>query len=278
MRRYTTVRIAIFAMILQSALSLASFATFVHAYWRAWTLLGSAYPATQRWLWLAALLWSLVSLICGIALARGRAWGRALYACAAFITLAVYFLMSPWTLALSALPVAALTIGVLYSRAGTHYLVNHAASSSTASGWRARLAIVCLALSSALLYVTDIYMITHAGWMEHLFPDSRPLYFLIISSVLLTVAAFFANKGSRMWSSGIALMVFVVVTVATLLGYVPYAPALARYLGPAYRSYPLRWGGVIFSLFIVGVVALTMLQTTRVTRGQRVPLTMPDYQ
>ena len=276
MRRYTTVRIAIFSMILQSALSLVSFASFVRAYRHASASLYAAYPVAQRWLWLIALLWSLVTLISGLALLRGRGWGRVSYACAACLALLAYFIVAPWPLALCAVPVAAATTAVLFSRAGTHYLRDDAARHNAASGWRARFATLCFVLSSTLLYLTHLTMCTTAGWIVRVLPGCPAWTTLIASAVLIAVGALLSQKGSRVWRSGVALMVFVVVDAFALLGYLPYAPALARYLGPAYRPYDMLWGVAIALTSIIGALALTMLQMSRVPRP-RAPLTMPDY-
>lgn len=277
MRRYTSVRIAIYSMILQSLVSLGSFATYVHAYWPKWALLDSTYPIAQRSLWLTALLWSAVSLVCGVAMLRGRAWGRMSYACGAILSLTVFFSVSPWALALSAVPIVALTIGVLYSRRGTQFLTDAAVHSATPNA-RARGAAICFALSIVLLYMTYVSMFTQTGWMHRRFPDNSPLDFMEVSCVLLVAGTWASARGMRMWQCGVALMVFVVVTSSAFLGYLPYAPVLAHYLGPAYRSYALPWSLVNFSLIIVGAVATVMLRLNRPARPSKEPLVMPDYQ
>ncbi|MDB0571801.1 hypothetical protein LBW59_13610 [Ralstonia solanacearum] len=270
MRRHTTVRIAIYALTLQAALSLVSVSTYLVGYWGEWGQVFAAYPTRQRWLWLASLLWSVAAFASGAALLRRRAWGRMLYASAAVVVVIAYFVLLPWPLALSAVPMLALTGGILLSRLGSRYLEDMPVASAV-PGKRIVFANICLVLPAIVFTISFQSIVLRLGWMAEL---PRPSICLLVSFFSLVLAAFASPKGTRAWRFGVGLAVPVVVIGATLLGYLPYAPSFVQSLGPGYREYFIDEGGNLF-LILFGILAVVVLRKSRV-KPARQPLTWPD--
>lgn len=272
MRRHTTVRIAIYALTLQAALSLVSMATFLIGYWGEWGHVFAAYPVKQRWLWLVALLWSLAAFVSGTALLRRLTWGRTLYASSAVLTVISYFVLQPWVLALSAVPMVALTGAILFSRLGTGYLAGGPDAHASHTR-RTRLAIVVLALSAIVFTVSYLGVVFRLGWMAFLL--YRPGAVLIGALIGLAAAAMAMPKVKRAWAFGMGLMVPVVIMAGTVLGYLPYASPLVHLLGPGYREYAIDLKMINTMQVLFGVLALFQLRKSGAT-PTKAPLTWPD--
>ncbi|MGM3277385.1 hypothetical protein [Ralstonia sp. 24A2] len=278
MQRHTTVRIAIYALTLSAALSLVSIATYLIGYWGEWEQVFAAYPAKQRWLWAVALLWSLATLVAGAALLRRLAWGRTLYVSAAVVALIAYFVLQPWVLALSAVPVLALTSAILLSRLGTHYLMD-APDGFAMPPKRTLLAIAILAVSAIVFTISYQGVTLRLGWMLTVF--HRPGVSFLGALLGLVVGAILMPKGKRAWAFGIGLMVSVVVMAATVLGYLPYASPLARLLGPGYREYVIDLKLINTMQVLFGLLGVCMLNKDRGIEPKQPkppkPLSWPDY-
>lgn len=272
MRRHTTARIVIYALTLQAALSLVSSATYLAGYWGEWDRVLAAYPAKQRWLWFVALLWSLAAFASGAALVRRRAWGRTLYVSAGSAAVIAYFVLQPWMLALSAVPMIALTSAILLSRLGADYLAGTPCATATPAT-RTRLAIAVLAASTIMFTVSYLGTVLRLGWMAELL--YRPGLFLAGSLIGLAVAATAMPDGKKGWAFGVGLMVPVVIMAGIVLGYLPYASPLVRFLGAGYREYAIDSKMINTMQMLFGILALVLLRKSGGKRDMK-PLTWPD--
>ncbi|NMV40740.1 hypothetical protein [Ralstonia insidiosa] len=281
MRRHTTVRIAIYALTLSAALSLVSIATYLIGYRGEWEQVFAAYPAKQRWLWAVALLWSLAALVAGAALLRRRAWGRTLYVSAAVVAVVAYFMLQPWVLALSAVPVLAVTSAILLSRLGTRYLTDAPAVSAMPPK-RTFFAIAILAVSAIVFTISYQGVTLRLGWMLTVF--HRPGVSFLGALLGLVIGAGLMPKDKRAWAFGMGLMVSVVIMAATVLGYLPYASPLVRLLGPGYREYVIDLKVINTMQVLFGLLAVWMLRKGQVVEPKQPkppeptkPLSWPDY-
>ncbi|CAJ0822265.1 hypothetical protein [Ralstonia flaminis] len=281
MRRHTTVLIAIYALTLSAALSLVSIATYLIGYQGEWGEVFAAYPVRQRWLWLVALLWSLAALVSGAALLRRRAWGRTLYVSAAAVAVIAYFVLQPWVLALSAVPVLAGTSAILLSRLGTRYLTD-VPDVSAVSPKRTLLAIAILAVSAIVFTISYQGVTLRLGWMLVVF--HRPGASFLAALLGLVVGAILMPKGKRAWAFGMGLMVSVVIMAAAALGYLPYASPFVRLLGPGYREYVIDLKMINTMQVLFGLLGVWMLRNNRVIEPKQPkppeppePLSWPDY-
>ena len=271
MRRHTTVRIAIYALTLQAAFSLVSVASFLVGYWGEWGQVFAAYPTKQRWLWVIAILWSVAALVSGAGLLRRLAWGRTLYVSAATVAALAYFVLQPWPLALSAVPMFALTGAILFSRLGTRYL-NDVSAVPLVRNKRTILAIAVLVASSIVFAISYHAVLFRIGWPTGL---HRAGVWFLASLVCLVVGAFVLPKGTRAWGFGLGLMVSVVIVSATVLGYLPYAPPIVRFLGAGYREYLLDIKQINSFQAVLSILALAMLRWNGVEHARR-SQTWPD--
>lgn len=271
MRRHTTVRIAICALTLQAAFSLVSVASFLVGYWGEWGQVFAAYPTKQRWLWLIAILWSVTALVSGAALLRRLAWGRTLYVSAATVAGLTYFVLQPWPLALSAVPMFMLTGAILFSRLGARYL-NDVSSAPVVRNKRTILATAVLVVSSLVFAVSYHAVLFRIGWATGL---HRGGVWFLASLVGLVAGAFVLPKGTRAWGFGLGLMVTVVIVCATVLGYLPYAPPIVRFLGAGYREYLLDIKQINSFQAVLSILALVMLRWNGVEHARR-SHTWPD--
>ncbi|KHK55791.1 hypothetical protein PI87_12295 [Ralstonia sp. A12] len=278
MRRHTTVRIAIYALTLSAALSLVSIATYLIGYQGEWGEVFAAYSARQRWLWLVALLWSLAALVSGAALLRRLAWGRTLYVSAAVVAVIAYFVLQPWILALSAVPVLALTSAILLSRFGTSYLTDASDVSATPTK-RTLFAMAVLAVSAIVFTISYQGITLRLGWMLTVF--HRPGVSFLGGLLGLVVGAGLMPKDKRAWAFGIGLMVSVVIMAATVLGYLPYASPFVRLLGPGYREYAIDLKVINTMQVLFGLLGVWMLRKDQAIEPKQPkppkPLSWPDY-
>lgn len=265
MKRNTTLYVMILASVLQSTMSLVSFASYANVFWRDWAALATTYSVQQRSAWGVAALWSITSLVAGTAALRQCAWGRRLYASGAAVTITAWFALLPWTLASSAVPPIVATIAALYSNAGGEHL--NTTREHASQELRSLAATVLFVASIALLYSTYLGMFLGNGWMYAQFGGQAPMFYFLASLVLLVTATLVAPRGARAWRCGTALMVFVVAIAAALIGFVPYTASLARYLGPAFRPYEMKWGPAIFGVTVVAIVAWLLLLFAQGRRG-----------
>lgn len=278
MQRHTSVRIAIYALTLSAALSLVSIATYLIGYQGEWGQVFAAYPVRQRCLWLVALLWALAALVSGGALLCRRAWGRTLYVSAAVVTVIAYFVLQPWVLALSAVPVLALTSALLLSRLGTGYLMD-APDGFAMPPKRTLLAIAILTVSAIVFTISYQGVTLRLGWMLVVF--HRPGVSFLGALLGLVVGAILMPKGKRAWAFGMGLMVSVVIMAATVLGYLPYASPLVRLLGPGYREYVIDLKVINTMQVLFGLLGVWMLRKDQVIEPKQPkppkPLSWPDY-
>ncbi|WP_247391601.1 hypothetical protein [Ralstonia pseudosolanacearum] len=271
MRRHTTVRIAIYALTLQAAFSLVSVTSFLVGYWGEWGQVFAAYPTKQRWLWLIAILWSVAALVSGAGLLRRLAWGRTLYVSAATVAGFTYFVLQPWPLALSAVPMFMLTGAILFSRLGARYL-NDVSAAPVVRNKRTILASAVLVVSSLVFAVSYHAVLFRIGWATGL---HRAGVWFLASLVGLVVGAFVLPKGARAWGFGLGLMVSVVIVSATVLGYLPYTPPIVRFLGAGYREYLLDIKQINSFQAVLSILALVMLRWNGVEHARR-SHTWPD--
>lgn len=267
MKRNTTFYVMVLASTLQATISLVSLVSYVGVFWHDWAVLATTYSVQQRSAWGVAALWSIVSLVAGIAALRRHTWGRRLYASGAVVTVAAWFVLLPWTLASSAvLPIAA-TVAALYGKAGNAHL--NATRGEARHGIRLLAAPVLFAMSITLLYCTYLGMFLETGWMSAQFGDSTPMYHILAALALLFAATLAAPTGARAWHCGAALMMFVVATATALIGLVPYTTLFARYLGPAFRPYEIKWGAANLVITVVAIIAWLLLLLARRRPGSR---------
>jgi hypothetical protein len=262
-QRTTTLYVMILASILQSTMSLISLASFARFFWRDSAMIDATYTAQQQGAWVVAALWSIASLVAGIAMLRRRTWARKLYTAGALITLLVWLALLPWPLVATAVVPIAATIAALYSKAAVRHL--HAVAETAPPARRARIAQGLFAVSTALLYSTYLGMFLGHGWMYDQFGGRPPLYHFIAWLVVLGASVLTAPRGVRAWQCGVALMVFVVALTAALIGFLPYQGALAGYLGTAYRPFEIKLGPAGLGVAVIAFVAwqLLLFVTTR---------------
>lgn len=277
-KRATTLHVMILASILQATMSLISLASFARIFWQDSTTIAATYTVQQRGAWAVAALWTIASLVAGIAMLRRRPWARKVYAAGGVVTLLMWFVLLPWPLVVSAVVPVAATIAALYSRAADRHL--RAVPADTPPGRRPLIAQILFAGATALLYGTYLGMFLGHGWMHAQFRGHAPLYHFMAWVVVLVAAILVAPRGTRAWQCGVALMVFVVAVTAALIGFLPYSAVFTRYLGAAFPPFEIQWGPAIFGVAVIAFVAWLLLALAKMRRGPKEPPPhgdLPDF-
>jgi hypothetical protein len=240
-------------------------------------VLAQTYTLQQRAAWFVAAIWAIISLVAAVAMLRRRESARTLYARAGMATIAVWFALLPWPLAVvGAVPIV-WTALVLYRKAANRYF---AEASTGALTRRARVAQILFAFSTALLYATYLGMFLGHGWMYDQFGGRPPLYHFVAWLVILIAAVIVAPRGARAWPLGVALMVFVFALAAAMIGFLPYTSSLAHALGQQYQPYEILWGPMFLGVAVLALVAWLSLQMARVRHGRQQPPShgeLPDF-
>jgi hypothetical protein len=276
--RTTTLYVMTLASILQSTMSLISLASFARFFWQDSAVIAATYTVQQRGAWVVAALWSIASLIAGIAMLRRRTWARKLYAVGGVTALLAWFALLPWPLVVVAVVPVAAMIAALYSQAADLYL--HAVPCDAPPGRRTVIAHVLFAAATVLLYSTYLGMFLGHGWMHAQFGGYAPLYHFIAWIVVLVAAILVAPRGTRAWRCGVALMVFVVALTSALIGFLPYTATFARYLGAAFHPFEIQWGSAGFGVAVTAFVAWLLLSLAKMGRGPKGPPPhgdLPDF-
>ncbi|SDI70047.1 hypothetical protein SAMN04487926_12228 [Paraburkholderia steynii] len=268
-RRHSTVRITLYALLLQSLLSILTSTSYLTLGWHE---TAHAYPPSQRVAWLIGLSCSAASLCAGVLMVRRTRQARTLYGTTAVGAIAAYLALLPWTVALSAVPACAWTLAVLYGSTGAKYFADSCASQRPAV--RDILAKACLAGAAMLLYRGLVAALTGGG-TDSVFAFSIPrITGVPIAALLLAAGILQSAKSTRYWRAGITLGVTAVAIVNTLLGFLPYSRFFAALPGGAGRAYQIPWTTAITVLFLLAVAASHFLQ---VSRPARAPIDLPDY-
>jgi hypothetical protein len=267
-RRHSTVRITLYALLLQPLLSILTSASYLTL---AWQDITHAYPPGQRVAWLIGLVSSAAYLCAGSLMVRRIGQARVLYGAAAVGSIAVYLALLPWTVALSAVPACAWTLAVLYGSTGAKYFADSCASQRPAA--RDLLPAVCLAAAAVLLYRGMVAALT-AGGADQVFGFSIPrITGVPIAALLLAAGILQSAKATRHWRVGITLGVTAAAIANTLLGLLPYSRFFAALPGGVGRAYQIPWTTAITVLFILAVVASHFFCRCRGPRAPR--LTCP---
>ncbi|WP_322053976.1 hypothetical protein [Paraburkholderia bannensis] len=256
----TALYVVLFATILQSVMSFISLASFAGFFWRQSAVLAQTYTVQQRASWVVTALWAIVALVVAIAMVRRRERARTVYAGAGAVTIAAWFALLPWPLAVvGAVPIA-WTVAVLYRTSTNRYFADTPSGAATC---RARVAQTLFAFSTALLYATYLGTFLGHGWMHDQFGGRPPLYHFVAWLVILVTALIIASRGARAWTLGVALMVFVVALAAAMIGFVPYTALLVHAMGPHYQAYEILWGPMFLGMAVLAFVAWLALRTAK---------------
>ncbi len=273
-RRYTTIRVIAFTLMLQSVYSLQMFAYVGFMWSRSW----STVKATLPWQLLmcdAVWLMSTVGcLVASIALCYGRAWGRTLYVWTAFGNIALTALLPFRLFVLISLPLTGLFVALLYSRRSSDFLEgnDHMPGPSV----RDLIRIGTISVSCLLHFLAMSFAASRTGWLLLLMPHGRPMSLLVAATITLFIGVALSRKGQRAWNCGMALMIFSVSTASQLLIYTTTSTPLVKYLPPPFRFTPFPWSVMIVYTGLVALVATALLQWTRPPR-RRPSLEMPDF-
>jgi hypothetical protein len=150
MRRYTSVRITTYSLLLQAVISLAVFIDFALTYRSHLSVVLSTYGANQLGQFAIVVGSSLVQLTAGIAFLRGRS----LYAIVIAAAFLKWLKFASWPLALTTAPIAVATVAVLFSPSGTGFLSRPRDNATGARHWVIGIA---LSISVACLHLTHMF-------------------------------------------------------------------------------------------------------------------------
>jgi uncharacterized membrane protein SirB2 len=268
-QRHTSVRIAIYVLILQSVSSILALISYRSIGWRE---LNNLYTSSERAAWLVAALCSLIQIVAGLLMMRRKRWGRALYMTTAIVAIAFYFAVSPGALALSAVPACVAMLAVLCGRRGSRYFAEQPADQRI--GARDVFSVACLIGAAALLYRAYVASFVGGG-VDVFFQYKVPsLLDFPVSAVLLAAGLVLSPRESRRWRAGIALGVSAAAMANALIGYLPYWQPLANLPGAPAHVFSILWSGALMMVFFVIGIAD---QFIRGSRPPRATLNLPDF-
>ncbi|MBN3753747.1 hypothetical protein G3N95_12420 [Paraburkholderia sp. Tr-20389] len=273
-KRYTTFRVVVCTMMLQSLHSLQLFSYLGFLYSHSWSTFKAAMPSQLLMceaVWLAS---TITSLVASIALFDRRKWGRTLYVWTLIANHAIG-LLTPFRLfSLISLPFSGALIAILYSRQSRDFLEEH--RTPRERSLRDCIRIGALAVSCSLHYLAMSFSVSRTGWLAMLMPNGRPLDLLVVAAVALVIGLALSQQGRRAWNCGVTLMVFSVSMTGQLIVNVATSTPLVRYLPPPFRFIAYPWSVMIPYTGMVALVAFTLLQSNRPhTPGPA--LKMPDF-
>ena len=268
-RRHSTIRITLYALLLQPLLGILTSASYLAL---GWLEIAHAYPPGQRLAWLTGLVCSAAYLCAGILMVRRTRQARTLYGMTAVAAIAAYFALLPWTVATSAIPACAWTLAVLYGSTGAKYFADSCATQRPAT--RDILAKGCLAGAAALLYRGLVAGLTGGG-ADQIFDYAIPRITAVpLAALLLAAGIFLSAKRTRQWRTGITLGVTAAAIANALVGFLPYTRSVAALTGGAVRPYQIPWPAAVTMLFLLSVGASSFLKASRPARA---PIDLPDY-